>query len=121
MTLNDLLQERTAIKSEIDQINKLLKTKKESYDLNESALFKALDTAGVTRIANDHCSVSINESEVPDVQDWDAFYDHILTSKDFSLLQRRASSTSYSELLKAGISVPGVEPRTVRRLNFKSL
>ena len=120
-TLNDLLKERTAVKAEIDQLNKLLKIKKETYDVNESELFTALDAAGVTRIANDACSVSINESEVPQVDDWDELYQHIQSTGDFSLLQRRASSTSYSELLKAGISVPGVTPRTVRRLNFKSL
>ena len=121
MTLNELIEERTAIKSEMDGLNKLLKIQKERYDVNESALFIELDAAGIKRIANETASISINEAEVPDVQDWDELYSHILASGDFSLLQRRASSTAYSELLKAGISIPGVQPRTVRRINFKSL
>lgn len=121
MILNELLEQRAAIKHEIDGLNKLLKEQKEQYDANESALFQALDDAGISRIANDKCSVSINESQVPQVDSWDEFYEHILATKDFSLLQRRASSTAYNELLKAGVSVPGVQPRAVRRINFKTL
>jgi len=121
MTLNELIEQRTALKAELDAVNSTVKAVKEQMDANEQLVFKALDEAGIKRIANDSASLSINESIVPEVVDWDKFHTYILDSGDFSLIQRRASSTAYNELLKTGASVPGIEPREVRRLNFKSL
>jgi hypothetical protein len=73
------------------------------------------------KTANEVASVSIKEETVPDVHDWDALYAHIISTGDFSLIQRRVSSTAYRELLKLGENVPGLQPREIRRINFRSL
>jgi hypothetical protein len=65
--------------------------------------------------------VSINEDTVPEVVNWDSVYEHVVATRDFSLIQRRISSTAYKELLKLGEGVPGLEPRTIRKINFRSL
>jgi hypothetical protein len=121
MTLDELIEVRIALKAKIDKHNKDLKDLKIELDANDTALFAVLDTAGINRAANSNASVSINEDIAPEVEDWDQLYQQIIDTKDFSLLQRRVSATAYREILKQGSAVSGVKPRTVRRINFRSL
>lgn len=121
MNINELIEQRVTIKTHIDELNAQIKEYQEQLRGNETILLKELDAQGLSRTANDKASVSINEDTVPDVSDWDEFYDHILVTKDFGLLQRRPSSTAYKEILKLGESVPGLQPRTVRKLNMRKL
>jgi hypothetical protein len=119
--INALIDERATIKAQMDGLNKRLKEFRAALDQVDILLLKKLDDEGLNRTANGIASVSINEDTVPDVADWDALYEHVIATKDFSLIQRRVSSTAYRELLKMGEAVPGLQPRTVRRINFRSL
>ena len=119
--INALIDERATIKAQMDGLNKRLKEFRAALDQVDILLLKKLDDEGLNRTANGIASVSINEDTVPDVSDWDALYEHVIATGDFSLIQRRVSSTAYRELLKMGEAVPGLQPRTVRRINFRSL
>ena len=119
--INDLIEKRADIKRETEQLNVRLKDLKSAQDEIDLALLKKMDAEGLSRTANGDYSVSINEDTVPDVDDWDALYNHIVLTRDFSLIQRRVSSTAYKELLKLGEGVPGLSPRTIRKINFRSL
>lgn len=121
MSVNQLINERADVKGQMDQLNKQLKELRAESDYIDVLLLKKMDAEGVSRTANDAASVSINEDTVPNVDDWDALYEHVTSTQDFSLLQRRVSSTAYKELLKMGENVPGLSPRTVRRVNFRKL
>lgn len=120
-TLNDLIAEKKAIKDEMTALNAQLKDLRAQESDVDVALLKKLDAEGLSRTATEVASVSINEETVPDVADWDALYAHIIATNDFSLLQRRVSSTAYRELLKLGENVPGLQPRDIRRINFRTL
>jgi hypothetical protein len=119
--INELIEKRAEIKRETEQLNVRLKDLKSAQDEIDLALLKKMDAEGLSRTANGDYSVSINEDTVPDVDDWDALYNHIISTRDFSLIQRRVSSTAYKELLKLGEGVPGLSPRTIRKINFRSL
>tara|TARA_R100001510_G_C7621452_1_gene182286 strand:+ start:219 stop:611 length:393 start_codon:yes stop_codon:yes gene_type:complete len=119
--INALIDERASLKSMMDGLNKRLKEFRAALDQVDILLLKKLDDEGLNRTANGIASVSINEDTVPDVSDWDALYAHVIATGDFSLIQRRVSSTAYRELLKMGEAVPGLQPRTIRRINFRSL
>lgn len=121
MTLNDLIKKRATLKEEMDSLNRQLKELRAEQDDVDVQLLKKMDAEGTVRTANEQASVSINEDTVPEVQDWEALYEHVLANKDFSLIQRRVSSVAYKELLKMGMDVPGLAPRVVRRINFRSL
>ena len=121
MSVNELINERANVKGQMDQLNKQLKELRAESDYLDVLLLKKMDAEGVSRTANDAASVSINEDTVPNVDDWDALYAHVTNTQDYSLLQRRVSSTAYKELLKMGEQVPGLSPRTVRRVNFRKL
>lgn len=121
VNINDLIEKRAEIKRETELLNVRLKDLKSAQDEIDLALLKKMDAEGLSRTANGDYSVSINEDTVPDVDDWDALYNHIISTRDFSLIQRRVSSTAYKELLKLGEGVPGLSPRTIRKINFRSL
>jgi hypothetical protein len=121
ININDLIEKRAEIKRESELLNVRLKDLKAAQDEIDLALLKKMDAEGLSRTANGDYSVSINEDTVPDVEDWDALYNHIISTRDFSLIQRRISSTAYKELLKLGEGVPGLSPRTIRKINFRSL
>lgn len=121
MNINELIDQKKDIKQQMADLNAQLKTLREQESEVDIALLKKLDTEGLSRTANEVASVSINEEVVPDVQDWDALYQHVMQTGDFSLIQRRISSTAYRELLKIGENVPGLQPREIRRINFRTL
>jgi hypothetical protein len=120
-TINELIEERAKVKQSMDSLNRELKVLREAQDQLDVLLLKKMDAEGLSRTANQQASVSINEDTVPDVTDWEEVYQHVIATGDFSLIQRRVSSTAYKELLKLGEAVPGLQPRTVRRINFRSL
>ena len=120
-TMNSIIDERAMIKAQMDGLNKRLKEFREALDQVDRLLLRKMDNEGLNRTANSLASVSINEDIVPDVTDWDKLYEHVQETGDFSLIQRRVSSTAYRELLKLGEQVPGLESRTIRRINFRSL
>lgn len=119
--INELIEKRAEIKRETELLNTRLKDLKTAQDEIDLALLKKMDAEGLSRTANGEYSVSINEDTVPEVVDWDALYGHVMETRDFSLIQRRVSSTAYKELLKLGEGVPGLLPRTIRKINFRSL
>jgi len=121
MNINELIEARAKVKDAMAGLNSELKELRQTQDDLDYKLMTQLDEQGLSRTANDKASVSINSDTVPDVTDWDALYEHINSTKDYSLLQRRVSSTAYKELLKLGDNVPGLQPREIRRINFRSL
>ncbi len=121
VSINDLIEKRAEVKRETESLNARLKELEAARDEIDLALLKKMDAEGLSRTANGSFSVSINEDTVPDVLDWDSVYAHVMSTRDFSLIQRRISSTAYKELLKLGEGVPGLQPRTIRKINFRSL
>tara|TARA_B100001287_G_scaffold265480_1_gene258437 strand:+ start:416 stop:808 length:393 start_codon:yes stop_codon:yes gene_type:complete len=120
-TIDELIDRKKSIKNQMEKLNSELKGLREQENDIDLQLLKKLDTEGLKKTANEVASVSIKEETVPDVHDWDALYEHIKQTGDFSLIQRRVSSTAYRELLKLGENVPGLQPREIRRINFRSL
>jgi len=120
-TVTELIEARAQTKESMDMLNRELKELRQQQDQLDVLLLKKMDAEGLSRTANDKASVSINEDTVPEVTDWDQLYQYVTETQDFSLIQRRVSSTAYKELLKLGDGVPGLQPRTVRRVNFRKL
>ena len=120
-TINELIEKRAEVKQSMDSLNRELKVLRETQDHLDVLLLKKMDAEGLSRTANQQASVSINEDIVPDVTNWEEVQQYVIATEDFSLIQRRISSTAYKELLKLGEAVPGLQPRTIRRINFRSL
>ena len=88
-------------------------------DALKSKLMQEMDEVGTTVVSADLGSVSIVETSVPTVRDWEAFYAHIMETGSWDLLQRRVSSTAWRSRLEAAQQVPGVETFIQRSLRVR--
>lgn len=120
MKMGDLIAARKDNHDKLSEANKVAQAFKDEEDLIDAAIILKLEAEGSKRAASDVGSVSLMVTEEPNVDDWEALYAHIMSTGDFSLLQRRPTSTSMRELWKLGQTVPGVSSRTVKRVNFRS-
>lgn len=121
MTLGELIDYKGDNRKDLSDANRVVKELTSHREEIDAALLKKLDAADTTRGANKNASVSISEEIVPHVEDWDAVYDYIQASGDFSLLQRRMSAAAYRELVQTTTKVPGINSRTVRKINMRAL
>lgn len=121
LTIGELIELKTKNRDELSDAHAEVKRLTQEREVIDIAIMKRADREGTTRFANKHASVSVTETVVANVEDWDQVYDYIRESGDFSLMQRRTSSAAYRELLKTEAKVPGITPRTVRNINLRSL
>lgn len=109
---------RQALVNDKKDIEALLKLVDEHIDTVERQLFEQMDKEGTTKGGGKTATVTMNESVVPNVKDWGAFYKYLLRTKYLHLLERRPSVTGCRELFETKGAIPGVEPFVKRRLNF---
>lgn len=87
----------------------------------EVTLFELLDAQDTRKAEGKKASVSIGESIVGTVDDWEATWAYIAKNKFFHLVQKRLSDPALRELWALGKVVPGVQPFTKRTLSVRSL
>ena len=87
----------------------------------ETTLFELLDAQDTRKAEGKKASVSIGESTVATVEDWDALWPYIVKNKFFHLVQKRVSDPGMRELWALKKVVPGVQPFTKRTLSVRSL
>lgn len=121
LTIGELIELKTKNRDELSDAHAEVKRLTSEREVIDIAIMKRADREGTTRFATKEASVSVTETVVANVDDWDQLYEHLRTTGDFSLLQRRTSSAAYRELLKTEAKVPGITPRTVRNINLRSL
>ena len=120
LNIDNLIRQKLEHREEIEIINKKLKKIKEKDRLLDAILIEKMDAQGLTRTANDMSSVTVKEDSVPEVVDWDVFYEHIQETGEFSLLHRRVSSAAWNESVKIK-DVPGVKATQLRKVNLRKL
>lgn len=98
-----------------------VKTVEADMELLETSMFRLLDAQDTRKAEGKHASVSVNESVVGNVEDWDALWPYITKNKFFHLVQKRLSDPALRELWGKGKVIPGVQPFTKRTLSLKSL
>jgi hypothetical protein len=86
----------------------------------EAEILALLDDQGAVRVSIPNYTVSVTEAVVPTVQNWDQFYEYIVSTNRPWLLQRRPSVQPFRDLLKEGEEVPGVVPFNRRTLSLRS-
>jgi hypothetical protein len=99
--LYTLRAERLALQKEVDAMGEQESALREFIIQN----LPKSQASGITgRIAH----AEIEKKIIPQVNDWPAFYRHVLKTKDFSLMQRRLNDGAVKERWTANKAVPGV-------------
>lgn len=105
-----LKQERRALEREIKGINAKIAAL-------ETDVLKALDEQGASSLKALSAKASIVEDQYPEPEDWSEIYDYIKDNDAFYLLQRRLTSTTWNELRKQGVEIPGIRAVPKRTLS----
>jgi len=121
VNLGDLIEQAHQLREVIRGDERKINALKEDFKELSSQIIVQMDEQGAKRIGGLSANVSISETDVPTVKDWDLVYDYIKTNDSFYLLQKRMSAAAFRELLNLGHEVPGVEIFKDRKLNLRAL
>ena len=121
INLGDLIEQAHQLREVIRGDERKINALKEDFKELSSQIIVQMDEQGAKRIGGLSANVSISETDVPTVKDWDLVYDYIKTNDSFYLLQKRMSAAAFRELLNLGHEVPGVEIFKDRKLNLRAL
>lgn len=118
-TLGTMIEQLAELRDRKRDLNSQIKDIEDEFNELQLRVMSALDTIGCSLTRSGPFTVSITESEVPDVTDWDAFHGYILEEGALYLLDRRASVKAWREMYESGVTVPGTQPFTKRSLNLR--
>lgn len=118
--LGELIDERADAYLEVKRLTELLADAKRSVDMLDGFIMARLEEEGTTQARGSRATMSIKESVVPDVGDWDALYQFIHDNRYFHLLNRAPNAAAFRELFERGDPVPGVTPYMKRSLTFRA-
>ncbi len=80
-----------------------------------------IDKSDATGVRGNVANAGIVTKTVATVSDWDKFYKHILKTKDFSLMQRRANDAACRERWEDKQMIPGVAPYNVLKVSLTKI
>jgi hypothetical protein len=92
------------------KIESKAKTIEEQEKLVKEYIIENLDKQKSEGVSGKKAKISISTQRVAAVSDWDAFYAHVLKTKDFSLMIRKLNDGSCRERWDNGEILPGVNP-----------
>lgn len=120
-TVGEMIDRLAAKRAEIREAGAELKRLKEDEERIEAEVLERFDELGTGTGSSKVHAATANEDVVPQVVDWDAFYEYLHHNKYYHLLQRRPSTPGCRELFEKGDAIPGVEKFTRRKINLRSL
>jgi len=118
-SINTVVVKLVEIREAIKKINTEKKDLEEVRSQLELEVLSLLDDQEVTLMRSKAGTISIAESEIAQVEDWDEFENFIYKNRALYLLQRRPSNPAYRELIKTDGNVPGVVSYIKRTINLR--
>lgn len=116
--IDDLVEQREKMRT----IQKNLDELKSIYERDIIQILEMLDEQGLPKASGKIGTISVKETTVAHVIDWDKVYNYILRSKNFHLMQRRISDGAFREQLnlRKGKRIPGIESFVKRGINLRN-
>jgi hypothetical protein len=119
LTTAQIVQRMVEIRDERRKIGAVDKELIDEYKPLELELIIRLDEQGMEKASTSHGTASITETVLPQVVDWDAFYEWIKENDAFYMLQKRPAAAAYRELQDSGEEVAGLVPYTQRSIGLR--
>lgn len=113
-TLYQLREEKRGLKAREKELNAEIEERKQ-------VLIVSLDAnGGLTGARGKHATAGIQESVVPNLEDWLVFTSFIRRFNKFELLEKRVSAPAFRELAaqRRDKTVPGLVPFTKRDISL---
>jgi hypothetical protein len=103
-----MVDEFTAIREQRLQADKVAKALKSKENSIKQQITETLATEQVGSVGGTTHSVKLKTKQKINVDDWSAFYEHMLATDSPELLQRRPAEGAIKERLDDGQEVPGI-------------
>lgn len=110
MNLQEMIQRKLSLMEEKAEHEKVIKGIKEMINEQDQKILDAFEELGIDQARTGNTTVFKNEADVPNVEDWDAFYKYILDHKAMHLLERRPAVLAWREMYETGETIPGTVP-----------
>jgi hypothetical protein len=105
-------------KAEVAKQEKLLDEEK---SLLTDHIINTLPKSETTGVAGKTARVTVVESSVPRVTDWDLFWEKFNKKKDFDLLNKAVNAAAINARIDAGKAVAGVEMFKLKKLSLNKV
>lgn len=111
--LFDLRAKKWELEERAAEIGKIMEGK-------EAEIMAALETQGLDKATGRKARVGVNESVVPQMENWDEYWAYIRRHNAFELLERRPAAAAWREhaARRRDKTVPGTVPYTKRKLSL---
>ena len=121
MTLGEGIKKLRTLKIKKDKLNKKLKEVDREVKETEFHMMCEMENNGTKKASCAEGTISITESVMPRVEDWDAFYQYIRRNNFFYMLERRPAAVAFREKLEQrnNKDIPGVVPFTIQKLSLR--
>lgn len=119
-TINQKIEKMYTIREKVRKLEQSIKELNEQKDTIAAELIEQMDAEGVTKSTGKNASVTLTESVVPSVENWEEFYKYIHRKKFYHLLERRPSVSGCRELFEKSGRIPGVVPFTKRTIQLRT-
>lgn len=120
MDISALVEKLWTIREQLREIARQEKDLRDAYNETSAALITQLDTMGVSSLKTPVARISITESQVAKLADWDAFTQYVKENDAFYLLQKRPAANAIKELNNiTGSTPPGIELLTLRDISMR--
>lgn len=119
LTMAQIVEKMVAIREERRRISSRDKELVDEWRSLEFEAIKRLDDQGMDKASSGDGTISINETVLPQVVDWDEFYAYIVENDAFHMLQKRPAAAAFREMHESGEKVNGVEPYTQRSIGLR--
>jgi hypothetical protein len=103
-----------ALQKEIDAI-------KHEFDADSLLIMEEMEQQGMQKATGMLGTISLKDTLIAHVIDWDRVYNYILRNKAFHLMQKRISDGAFRELLESrkGKSIPGIDKFNKKGINLR--
>lgn len=118
-TLGQISDEILAKIKEIKRLNELVETVEKEKKVLCDELMVAAETQKLEKGGGKASAFTIKPQTVPQVVNWDMFYEFMIETKYLHLLQRRPGVQACAELWEQNKVIPGVEKFTQMKVTVK--
>lgn len=115
----ELIDSLAKKQAEYKKANDKAESLKAEVDQIKAQLIEALDAEGTDKASSKKAgTVSIQESIVFNMEDWEKFWAFVHKNKAYHLVQKRVSEPAMREMLELKKAIPGAMPFTKRSIRF---
>ena len=120
-TLGQISDEILAIQREVKALEDQVDTRKKAKEILVAELMKAAELQKLDKGGGKASAFTIKPQTVPQVENWDMFYEFIKETGYMHLLQRRPGVQACAELWEQNKVIPGVEKFTQMKATVKEV